>query len=452
MHSFLFFFLPACTTFSSLDKPPQRDVILIVVDTLRADRVGIYGNTINDTTPSVDTLARSGMMFWQGYAQSGWTLPSFASLFTGLYPFEHRVVRSPDSEDIFGKLSTKTPTMASLFQKNGYQTAAVVNNTFLAPQFGLDSGFSEYFYEGADNDSLRSAQDTTKVALEWVQRQSEGVPIFLTVHYMEPHLTLSPPKESSGRFTHNNKTIQAPFGARDAFDWRLESKRNNNPEVVQEVLNIYDEEIFSVDLAIGQLLQGLEKEGRRKDALIVFTSDHGEEFWDQGGFEHGHHLYGVLTRIPLIIDGPSIKGLGNQDFVVEHVDLFHSILKYVGIEPPLNTRGQDIFAIARTGETQDRWVFGENTLYGDPMLSITTKDKRLILNQKTKQATLWHTKNGYETIPVEEKLQTPLSKPLLGGIKVIRGNIEPIKDIDEVVLPDQEMFQQLKSLGYIEEK
>ena len=74
------------------------------------------------------------------------------------------------------------------------------------------------------------------------------------------------------------------------------------------------------------------------------------------------------------------------------------------------------------------------------------------MNQKTKHATLWYTKTEYETTPVEEKLQTPLSKPLLGGIKVIRGNIEPIKDIDEVVLPDQEMFQQLKSLGYIEEK
>ena len=122
-------------------------MVLIVVDTLRADRVGVYGNTINDTTPNVDALSRSGMMFWQSYAQSGWTLPSFASLFTGLYPFEHRVVRSPDSEDIFGKLSTKIPTMASLFKQNGYQTAAVVNNTFLAPQFGLDSGFSEYFYE-----------------------------------------------------------------------------------------------------------------------------------------------------------------------------------------------------------------------------------------------------------------------------------------------------------------
>jgi hypothetical protein len=86
------------------------------------------------------------------------------------------------------------------------------------------------------------------------------------------------------------------------------------------------------------------------------------------------------------------------------------------------------------------------------MLSITTIDKRLILNQKTKQATLWNTKNGYETTPVEEQQQMPLSKPLLRAIKVIRGNIEPITDIDEVILPDQEMFQQLKSLGYIEEE
>ena len=277
--------------------------------------------------------------------------------------------------------------MASLFKQNGYQTGAVVNNTFLAPQFGLDSGFLDYFYQGADNDSLRSAQETTSIALEWMQAQSEDKPVFLTVHYMEPHLTLNPPKEAKGLFSKENKTIQSPFGGRDAFDWRLKSKRAEHPEVVQEVLNIYDEEIFSVDVAIGQLLGGLEKIGRRKDALIVFTSDHGEEFWDQGGFEHGHHLYGVLTRVPLIIDGPSIKGLGKQDVVVEHVDLFHSMLTYVGIEPPQNTRGQDIFAIARTGNNEDRWIFGENTLYGDPMLSITTMDKRLILNQKTKQAT-----------------------------------------------------------------
>ena len=95
-------------------------MILIVVDTLQADRVGVYGKFKNPTTPNVDALANHGLMYTQAYAQSGWTLPSFASLFTGLYPFEHRVVRSPDNEDVFGKLSKTTPTMASLFQNQGY--------------------------------------------------------------------------------------------------------------------------------------------------------------------------------------------------------------------------------------------------------------------------------------------------------------------------------------------
>ena len=437
--------------FSSIDRPQKRDVILIVVDTLRADRVGFYGNVKNQTTPNVDALAKNGLMYTQAYAQSGWTLPSFASLLTGLYPFEHRVVRSPDNEDIFGKLSDKIPTMASLFQNHGYQTAAVVNNTFLAPQFGLDRGFRDYFYQGADNDSLRSASETTGIALDWVEKQSKDTHIFLMVHYMEPHLTLNPPQEVKGRFSNDNKIIHAPFGARDAFDWRLEEKRAQNPEFVDEVLNLYDEEIFAVDVAIGNLLQGLQKMGRKEDALIVFTSDHGEEFWEQGGFEHGHHLYGVLTRVPLIIDGPSLKNLGKQETVVEHVDLFHSILTYVGVTPPKDTRGEDLFAMARKGENEERWIFGENTLYGDPMMSITTKDSRLILNQNTKQATLWHTKDGYETVPFVQEQQNIRSKPLLRGIKVIRGNIEPITNIESVMLPDQEMFQQLKSLGYIDD-
>ena len=110
---------------------------------------------------------------------------------------------------------------------------------------------------------------------------------------------------------------------------------------------------------------------------------------------------------------------------------------------------QDI--MARKGESLDRWIYSENTLYGDPMIAVTTKSHRLLLNQKNKTATLWKTENGINTEPVPNDQQTVQSQPLLRAIMVVRGNIEPIKDLEEVIIPGREMFQQLRALGYIEE-
>ena len=453
----MFFLLWACSfsSLSEIDKPPQRNVILIVVDTLRADRIGAYGNTQNNTTPNIDKLAQAGLLFEQSYSQSGWTLPSFASLFTGLYPFEHRVVHSSENKDVFGMLSKETSTLATLFRDNGYQTVAFVNNTFLAPQFGLHAGFEDYFYHGADNYKLRTAQKTTALAIDWLKDQGQSNdthnPFFMVIHYMEPHMNLAPSDEVKGIFSKENKIIQPPFTEIDSNNWALETKRKEHPNMIQEVLHIYDEEIYSVDLAIGNLLKGLDEVDRRKDTLIVFTSDHGEEYWEHGNFGHGHNLYGVLTKVPLIVNGPTLEGLGRHDFLVEHVDVFHSILTYVGITTPEKSRGQDIFSMARKGETIDRWIYSENTLYGDPMISMTTKSHRLLLNQKNKTATLWKTENGINTEPVPQEQQTPLSQPLLRAIKVVRGNIEPIKDLEEIIIPGREIFQQLRALGYIEE-
>ena len=454
---YILFLLWACSfsSISEIDKPPQRNVILIVADTLRADRIGAYGNTQNNVTPNIDKLAQTGLLFEQSYSQSGWTLPSFASLFTGLYPFEHRVVRSSVNKEVFGMLSKKTSTLATLFRENGYQTTAFVNNTFLAPQFGLNAGFEDYSYHGADNYKLRTAKKTTDLAVNWLKEQSQNKdtqnPFFMVVHYMEPHMNLAPSDDVKGMFSKDNKIIQPPFTEIDSNTWSLEAKRNEHPNMVQEVLHIYDEEIYSVDLAIGNLLQGLDEVGRREDTLIVFTSDHGEEYWEHGGFGHGHNLYGVLTKVPLIVNGPTLEGLGTREFLVEHVDVFHSILSYVGITPPEKSRGQDIFSMARKGESLDRWIYSENTLYGDPMIAVTTKSHRLLLNQKNKTATLWNTKNGFNTEPVPNEQQTIQSQPLLRAIKVVRGNIEPIKDLEEVIIPGREMFQQLRALGYIEE-
>ena len=181
IHSLFLFF--SCTSIKPESKRP--DIVLVVIDTLRADRLAIHGGK-NSPLPTVDEIAREGVWFSRAFAQSGWTLPSFVSLWTGLYPHQHRVGRNPFDKDRFGSLPNSTTTLAESLQRKGYSTGAVINNTFLAPAFGLSQGFDHYDYQGADNSLLRSAQDTTDAALTWLETQQKES--FLVVHYMEAHM------------------------------------------------------------------------------------------------------------------------------------------------------------------------------------------------------------------------------------------------------------------------
>ena len=124
-------------------EPIPPDVLLIVVDTLRADSLSAYGGR-SGVTENIDQLATEGTVFTRAHAQSSWTLPAFMSLWTGQYAFEHRVGRSPTDEDLFGRLPSEQTTLAESLKAQGYQTAAVINNTFLAPSFGGDQGFDTY--------------------------------------------------------------------------------------------------------------------------------------------------------------------------------------------------------------------------------------------------------------------------------------------------------------------
>ena len=431
-------------TFGEPSRP--KTIVLVVTDTLRADRLGVYGNE-NDATPFLDQLAQQGGYFNRAYAQSGWTLPSFVSLFTGLYPHEHRVVRSPTDLEVFGSLPQSTETLAESLKKSGYRTGAFLNNTFLAPQFGLQQGFVHYDYEGADNTNFRSAFQTTDLALEWLKESEEET--FLVVHYMEPHMHLEPPKDVRGTFSKGE--LPVPFMTKHAFEYTNNPERRI-PSFVSSVLDLYDEEVLYTDRAVERLVSGIKEQGRWDQTLFIFTSDHGEEFWDHGRFEHGHSLMGVLTRVPLIVTGYGIEKKGQQETLVEHVDLFRGILDVGKASIPKETRGESLFGILNTEETVERWSVSENTLYGDPMISLVTPKHRVVVNQKTKSARVWNVdKEGLDLRPVPDAEQNQRSKPLLSGLQGVRGHLNTIDEISGLSLPSQEAFQQLKALGYLEE-
>ena len=205
----------------------QPDIVLVVIDTLRADHLGCYGHE-RPTSPNLDAMAGAGLRFARAYAHSGWTLASFTSLFTGLLPHQHRVGRAAADVSQFGRLAPEVVTLAEAVGAAGYTTAAVMNNTFLAPEFGLNQGFGDnYLWHGATNDAHRSADETVTMALDWLGQQQ--APAFLVIHMMEPHLDYAPPADIRGTFTPIVPPFHVPLSDR-VLSEGLKSGRSCYPE------------------------------------------------------------------------------------------------------------------------------------------------------------------------------------------------------------------------------
>jgi arylsulfatase A-like enzyme len=183
-----------------------------------------------------------------------------------------------------------------------------------------------------------------------------------------------------------------------------------------------------------------------ENTIFVFTSDHGEEFWEHNDFEHGHHLKSVLTHIPLVFWGKGVS-VGRQRTLVSHVDMFRTILELAELSSPLDTHGEMLL-----GEPlpSGRMVLSENTLYGDPLLSVVSETHRLEINQETKMAALWTMdSSGKEAELLRDDLDT-LAEPMFNYIRAVRGNVDVIEQVSGPSVPSRDAFQNLKKLGYID--
>ena len=439
----------ACAGVPDVPKPPPQkpDIVLVIVDTLRADHLGVYGHH-RPTSSAMDALAQGGTWFHRAYASSGWTLPSMATLFSGLYPHQHLVGRLAFRGTEFGKLDAETTTLAETLGAQGYRSGAVVNNTFMAPEFQLDQGFEVYDYQGATNKEHRSATTTVDIGMKWLDTVTE--PAFLVLHFMEPHLDYEAHVPHIGAFSKDN-----PAATQIDLDGLVgKSHRNTppSPEVQEFVRQRYDEEILHVDDAVDYLVAALKKRSRWDNTVFVITSDHGEEFWEHGGFEHGHTLMGELTRAPLIIAGGAVPARGRVDAVVEHVDLVYGLTTIGGADPLPETLGTDLWAIADgSAVNHDNTALSENILYGTPRVSIVDERSRLEFDFAKGSGTLWQVDpDGMERRSVGPAQRASEGQRLSEAIKRKRGSLESIDGVGGVTIADQEMFLQLQSLGYIE--
>ena len=271
------------------------DVVIISVDTLRADHLGSYGYG-RQTSPNIDRLAASGTLFERATSTSTWTLPSHASLLTGLYPDEHGVNSYRDLR----RIPEDVPTLAAAFRTSGYATGGFAGGRWVTPRFGFDRGFDVFENDTEWGASIEDYAHRGDSAASWVNGLPPDQPYFLFVHYYQVHAPYWSPSATRGRFLGGE-------AAREEAASPYESGAAT-PADLEHQIALYDEDIAAVDIGIGALVQELRAARPGAPPLVVLTADHGEEFFEHGGSGHGQPHREVLG-VPLIVSHPRLAGL-----------------------------------------------------------------------------------------------------------------------------------------------
>ncbi|MFH1857514.1 MAG: sulfatase [Candidatus Omnitrophota bacterium] len=323
------------------------NVILLSVDTLRPDHLGSLGYK-NAKTPNVNRLVSEGFLFRQAYAQIPLTGPSFTSILTGLYPKTHGCRQN------LSVLDPSFVTLAEAFKNLGYRTAAFVSGYPLKQELcGLSNGFYLYqdrfsFFDGfkllrflerfgfVELQLERRAEMVSRLAIPWMRRYKKDS-LFVWIHYYDPHVPYRPP------LLYSKENMKLRQETRHQRYWWGKGKEAVSPEAVGAMTALYDAEITYVDQDIGRILSFLEREGLKKETLIVFVSDHGESFDHDYYFDHGDRLYESCIRVPLALVYPGVVPKGVvTDEIVESVDIFPTVFSILKL-PTRDVDGKDLF-------------------------------------------------------------------------------------------------------------
>lgn len=329
------------------------NVIVIVIDALRVDHLGVYDYE-RDTSPNIDLFAEKSFVFKNAFSQWPSTKPTISSLFTSLYPSSHGVVKSSFGD--FDKdefLNNSFLTLAELMQNNGFKTLGIISNPNIVSEFNFNQGFDVY------EDLFFSDSDITLSTIDFLDKHKQN-PFFLYVHYFAPHSPYFPPVPYNELF-YNNYSGNLSFEHKHPFDYNL---MNLSSEDLFRVISLYDGEIVYVDYQLGLLFDYLEKSDLFKNSLVIITADHGEEFQDHDDnsgkpyIGHGGNLYNTLINVPFIMKFPdqvSGKVLESQ---IELIDIMPTIAGFSNINIPTLINGTNFLPFIKKDNLIDP-VFSE---------------------------------------------------------------------------------------------
>ncbi len=367
----------AAPSSSPLDRRPN--LVLITIDALRADRIGVYGNP-RGLTPNLDAFAKDATRYDSAYASAPWTLASLGAIFTAGPPSQSGLKSPyPKGQSWYvgsAKLPANKTILSEQLQRAGYATMADVTNVFLESQRGWDRGFDDFRNEGGVDGpkaDLAHADTLTRNGLAWVNLNWRR-PFFMWTHYLDPHCPYdSPdtPKELRARYPPHW------IARRDRWYLGMISTPPKQKHRYQQFCReMYDEEVRYADGWVGKLLAGLKAAGVYDNSLIVITADHGEEVFDRGGMDHGHSMHDEVLRVPLLVKWPQGQTADKQVMqTVGSADLASTFLE-LARAPGLN--GGKLNPLPRRNGGPGEMVYSEATLYDSEQTALTTDRYRVI--------------------------------------------------------------------------
>ncbi len=328
-----------------------ENVVLISIDTLRADHLGCYGYD-RPTSPILDKFASKALLFEDVSTPCPWTLPAHGSLLTGLYPSRNGL------RTRWEQLPDDVPTLAGLLQQHGFATAGIVNSHWLSPTNGLHRGFEHFVYvkEYADSPEPSKVEDE---GLKWLADHSDK-PFFLFLHYYDIHSDYaSLPRYNEQFLRPYSGTING--STEQLLDIRYGRIPPPNQADVQHLIDLYDASIRQIDDGMGRVFDVLEKKGLFNNTLVIITSDHGEEFMEHGAILHGRTFFQEVVQVPLIMRGPGLPDGRRIKSMVSLLDIMPTILSLLGITGPSSLDGIDLRQLWQNTRTKasDRILFGE---------------------------------------------------------------------------------------------
>ncbi len=422
-----------------VDKP-RPNLIIVLVDTLRADHLSCYGYH-RQTSPHLDRFAAESLTFLNHYSHASRTGPSVASLFTGLYPRSHGVLNPLEARDAKGILSEKQTTLAEILASHGYSCYGIVTNVNVSPRFGFGQGFASYT-------SLRRSSKIDIKDLEIAP------PFFLYLHYMEPHSPYNAPEPFRDIWT--DPDYQGPVtGRHRQLDRIVAGELVPDAEDQSQLTALYDQEIRHFDEQFANLLETLESRALLDNTILAITADHGEELFDHGSVLHGYTLYQEQLHVPFILRDPSIEKPARVSTITRQVDVLPTLLELMGVSYEGTLQGRSLVPLM-SGEADDP-AGGESGVFAQARLNaVKTVKSRSLSADGWKLIVTDLPEPGHELyhIATDPEEQHNLATSNAAMTRKMRRRLHnlvrslPLATEEQVDLTDQEK-EELRSLGYI---
>ncbi|MHC5102646.1 MAG: sulfatase-like hydrolase/transferase [Planctomycetota bacterium] len=434
--------ITAIVAYRHFSAPKIRHIVLISMDTTRADYLSCYGYQ-HKTTPNIDAVAAEAVRFEQAIAPIPLTLPSHSTMLTGTIPPYHGI-----HDNLNYMLADSNLTLAEMLKASGYTTGGIISSYVLEDGFGLGQGFDTYDDEFDEIDNQLGAErrggEVSAHAIKWLD-ENRDEDFFLFLHYYDPHSPYDPPEPYRGLF--------GSIAAAEAIGLTDNTSLTADTDEKKKVFKLtYAEELAYTDHCIGQVINKLKSLDLYDSTLLIITGDHGEAFGEREEMGHGYYIYQESIHVPLIVKLPGQQTAKTVSGAVGLIDITPTVCSLLGIETPQYIQGRDLSGalIDEPSEDDDRYIYSESLLAtkynASPLLAVTGNRFKYIQTARPELYDLIDDPGETHNLVDAQSQRARILQDVLGVMleeSLAAGTPDSALELDE------ESLKKLQSLGYV---